>query len=103
VLAWVWRNRNLKAKLKRWLWIARRKTLKIFVSISSKISASGNLSSEFPVRKQEFWQPGQLGGPIMEEGEQDPIVTPNDFLNDKKKRVYGAPELIPRNEFRQPM
>ncbi len=35
-VAWVWKNRNLKAKL----WIARRKTLKTFVRISSKNSAS---------------------------------------------------------------
>ncbi len=28
---WVWRNINLKAMLQRWLWIARRKTLKTFV------------------------------------------------------------------------
>jgi hypothetical protein len=33
-------NKNLKAKLYWWLWIARRKALKTFVLISSKNSAS---------------------------------------------------------------
>jgi hypothetical protein len=39
--AWVWRNGNLKAKLWRWLWIAREK---LSVWISPKNSASGLLT-----------------------------------------------------------
>ncbi len=46
---------------------------------------------------QEFWQPGQLGGPIMEEGEQGSIVTLAEFSNNKRreeKTAAGAPTLV---------
>ncbi len=36
-VAWVWRNKNLKAKRCRWLWITRRKTLKVFTGFSPRI------------------------------------------------------------------
>ncbi len=44
-VAWVWRNRNLKAKLRIWLWIARRTTIQTFVWISSKNSGTGSYIS----------------------------------------------------------